>query len=275
METTERSSDDVRMELSRLRKDLDVQKELAALRMEVTLQLSYFKWAAWTVGACLAVLGFLGVKAWTDLTGSAQKLYEKQLGEMQERYSNLSRGFSLVDSGRTQQAMPYLTPLYEANRYDDPVVRALLYALHDLNDCQEGLRRVKELRQDEARFLRFKDPHIFNFAGIFLRDCSSDNRQALEEARQLFELILKRQSADDPERRFGLYSLFTYHAILGNLQAAESYLQNASSIQEDYPPMDGMRTDPWFKALRQRDDSLAKKLESLWSRVMKQRKGKT
>lgn len=143
METPEPSLDNIQSQLAQLKSSLDLQKEIASLRAEVTLQLSHYKWVAWTAGTILAVVGFFGVKAWNDLTGSAQKLYEKQLVEMQERYSNLSRGFSLVDSGRTRAAIPDSVPLYEANRYDEPVVRALLYALIDLNECQEGLRRVK------------------------------------------------------------------------------------------------------------------------------------
>ena len=101
METPQTTLDDVRAELIRLKEDLDVQKEIAALRMEVTLQLSYFKWAAGTAAVVLGVISFFGFRVWSDLTASARKASEKQIGEMRERYSNLSRGFSLVDSGRT------------------------------------------------------------------------------------------------------------------------------------------------------------------------------
>jgi hypothetical protein len=272
METPQATSEDIGAELSRLKKDLDVQKEIAALRMEVTLQRSYFKWVAWTAGICLAVLGFFGFKAWTDLTTSAQTLYEKQLLEMQDRYSNLSRGFSLVDSGRSRDAIPYLVPLYDANHYDEPVVSALLFALMDINDCQEGLRRLKELRQDEARFLRLQDPIIYHSAGVLLRDCSSDDTQALEEARNLFELSLKRSAADDPERRFSLYSLFTYYFIKHDLKTAERYLREASEIESDFlsaePPLD----EPWAKALLKRKDPIAKELKPLWTRIVKQQK---
>jgi hypothetical protein len=227
---------------------------------------------AWTAGTILAVVGFFGVKAWTDLTGSAQKLYEKQLVEMQERYSNLSRGFSLVDSGRTRDAIPYLVPLYEANHYDEPVVHSLLFALIDLNECQEGLRRVRELRQDEPRFLRLKDPHIYHQAGVLLRDCSIDNSQAIEEARTLFELSLKRSSADDIDRRFPLYGLFTYYFIRHDLKTAERYLREASGIQEDFLSAEAPIDEPWVKALRQRNDPIEKELKPLWSRIIKQGK---
>ena len=148
METPEPSLTSIQAELAQLKSTLDLQKEMATLRAEVTLQLSHYKWMAWTASAILAVAGFFGFKAWKDLTGSAQKLYEKQLVEMRDRYSNLSRGFIFVDSGRTTQAIPYLMPLYEGDHYDEPVVRSLLFALIDINDCQEGLRRVRELRQD-------------------------------------------------------------------------------------------------------------------------------
>ena len=272
METPQTTPDDLRTELIRLKRDIDVQKEVAALRMDVTLQLSYFKWVGWTAAVCLAVLGFFGFKAWTDLTASMRMLYEKQLSDMQERYSNLSRGFSLVDSNRTQEALPYLVPLYEVNRYDEPVVRSLLFALIDLSECDEGLRRVRELRQDESRFLRLKDPQIYNQAGTLLRDCSIDNSQALEEARTLFELSLKRSSADDLERRFPLYNLFTYYFIRHDLKAAERYLREASGIKEDFLDAEAPIDERWVQALRQRNDPIEKELKPLWSRIVKQRK---
>jgi len=272
VETPEPSLENIQAQLAQLKSALDLQKEIATLRAEVTLQLSHYRWVAWTAGAILTVVGFFGVKAWNDLTGSAQKLYEKQLVEMQERYSNLSRGFSLVDSARTRDAIPYLVPLYEVNRYDEPVVRSLLFALIDLNECQEGLRRVRELRQDESRFLRLKDPQIYNQAGKLLLDCSIDDGQALEEARTLFELSLKRSSADDLERRFPLYNLFTYYFIRHDLKTAERYLQEASGIQEDFLSTEAPINEWWVKALRQRKDPIEKELKPLWSRIVKQGK---
>lgn len=271
METPQPSLESIQAELAQLKSTVDIQKEIATLRQEVTLQLSHFKWAAWSAGAILAVVGFFGVKAWSDLTGSAQKLYEKQLVEMQDRYSNLSRGFSLVDSGRTRDAIPYLTPLYEANRYDDPVVRSLLFALSDIDDCEDGLRRVKEIRQDESRFLRFKDPQIFNLTGIILLNCSEGDSVVLEEARKLFDLSLKRMSADDPDRRYPLFSLFSYYFLKGDLQTAETFLRNASTIREDYPPQEGLLDEPWAKKMRQRNEPNAGKLKPLFDRVLKSR----
>lgn len=271
METREPSLENIQAQLAQFKSTLDLQKEIATLRAEVTLQLSHYKWVAWTAGAILAVVGFFGVKAWNDITGSAQKLYETQLVEMQERYSKLSRGFSLVDSGRTRDAIPYLVPLYEENRYDEPVVRSLLFALIALNECQEGLQRVRELRQDEPRFLRLKDPQIYNQVGELLRDCSIDNSQALEDARALFELSLKRSSADDLERRFPLYNLFTYYFIRHDLKTAEQYLREASGIQGDLAA-EAPINETWVKALRQRKDPIEKELKPLWSRIMKQGK---
>ena len=268
--TQQPSLESIQAQLTQLKSTLDLQKDIATLRAELTLQLSYFKWAAWTAGVILAVVGFFGVKAWNDLTGTVQRAHEKQLAEMQDRYSNLSRGFSLVDSGRTGAAIPYLIPLYEANRYDDPVVRALLFALSDLNDCEEGLRRVKEIRQDEVRFLRFKDPQIFNFTGIILRDCSVSDRTAIEEARKLFDLSLNRLSADDPERRFPLFGLFTYYLAKGDLQTAEKYLQNASTITEDYPPpVETLLKESWAKKILQNHEPNADKLKPLLDGVRK------
>jgi hypothetical protein len=268
---TPKATEDIAAELSRLKKDLDVHKEIAALRMEVTLQISHFKWVAWTAAVCLAVLGFFGFKAWTDLTSSARTLYEKQLTEMLTRYSNLSRGFSLVDNARARDAIPYLAPLYEANRYDEPVVRALLFALIDIQDCQEGFRRQKELRQDETPNLRLRDPQIYSQVGILLRDCSTDDSQALEEARSLFELSVKRSAANDPERRFPLYGLFTYYFIKRDLKTAERYLREASEIQPDFPSAEPPVGEPWAKALLERKDPIRKELEPLWTRVMKQK----
>ena len=271
METQQPSLESIQAQLTQLKSTLELQKDITALRAEVTLQLSHFKWVAWTAGAILAVVGFFGVKAWNDLTGSAQKLYEKQLTEMQDRYSNLSRGFSLVDSGRTTEAIPYLTPLYESNRYDDPVVRGLLFALSDIDDCEDGPRRVKEIRQDEARFLRFKDPHIFNLAGIILRDCTGGDSAVFEEARKLFDLSLKRMSADNPDRRFPLYSLFSYYFLKGDLRTAETFLRNASTIRADYPPREGLLDEPWAKKMLQRNEPHAGKLKPLLDRVLESR----
>ena len=271
MTTSHPSLESIQAELDRFKSTVDLQKEIATLRSEVTLQLSHFKWVAWTAGAIIAVLSFFGVKAWSDLTGSAQKLYEKQLVEMQDRYSNLSRGFSLVDSGRTKDAIPYLTPLYEANRYDDPVVRGLLFALSDIVDCDEGPKRVEEIRKDEARFLRFKDPQIFNLSGIVLRDCYSGDASMLDEARKLFEISLKHLSADDPERRYPLYSLFSYYFLRGDMQSAESYLRSASAIREDYPPVGGLLEDPWVKDMRRRNDVNVGKLKPMFDRILKGR----
>lgn len=269
METQKATTDDLAAELSRLKKDLDVQKEIAALRMEVKLQMSYFKWVGWSVALVVTISGFLGFRAWNDLTTSARSLYEKQLGEMQDRYSNLSRGFSLTDSGRTLDAVPYLLPLYESNRYDEPVLRALFYALIENNDCEEGLRRLNEVRQDDARFMRIKDAQIFSQAGTLLRNCSMDNAQALEDARRWFELSLRRSNADDPQRRYPLYGLFTYYFISHDLKTAERYLQEAFSIQAFVgPPVE----EPWAKRLFERKDKIAEELVPLWTRVAKDKK---
>jgi len=190
---------------------------------------------------------------------------------MQDRYSNLSRGFSLVDSGRTRESIPYLIPLYESNRYDEPVLRSLFYALIDINDCDEGLRRLKEVRQDEQRFKRLRDSQIYNQAGNILRDCSVDESD-LEEARSMFELSLKRTNADDIERRFPLYSLFTYYFIKHDLKASERYLREAANIQADYLGAEPPLEEPWVKKLILKNDPIVQELKPLWARVAKNKK---
>lgn len=271
METPEPSLENIQAQIAHLKSALELQKEIAAIRAEVNLQLSYFRWAAWTAGAILAVVGFFGVKAWNDLTGSAHKAFEKQIADMQDRYSNLSRGFSLVDSGRTRDAIPYLTPLYETNRYDEPVIRSFLYALVEIDDCDDGVRRVKEIRQDDARFLRIKDPQIFNLSGIVLRNCFPTDPAVIEEARKLFDLSLKRMSADDPDRRFSLYNLFSYHFLKGDFKTAETYLQNAATIREGFPQWEAVQADPWVKKLRAKNEASAAELKALFDRAVGKR----
>jgi hypothetical protein len=267
MDTQEPKSEDLKADLDQLKKALDLQKEIASLRMEVALQLSFFRWVAWTVGVCLAILGFLGFKAWSDLTGSAKTLLEKQLTEMSERYSNLSRGFSLVDSGRSRDAIAYLTPLYEANRYDDPVVRSLLYALVDSGECGGALTRIKEIRQDNVRFLRFKDPMIFNTVAWTLRDCASEKPEMLQDMPDMLELTLKRLPPEDPERRYPLFNFFAYYFIKGDLQRAEAYLARASSVQEDYPDLKVAKNEPWFQTVRRVRPAAESEFNSMWSRA--------
>lgn len=269
MGTPESALENIEVQLAQLRDRLDYQEEIATLRTEVTLQRSHIRWAAWTAGAILAVLGFLGIKAWNDITESTQKVYQKQLLEVQERYSKLARGFSLVDSGRNKDAISYLTPIYEANHYDEPIVSSLLYALSEIQDCEEGPLRVKELRQDEARFLRIKDPSVFQIAGGILRDCFTADPAVLEQARMLFELSLKRWSAGDPDRRYSLYGLFTYYWIKGDVKQAEAYLREAVSIKGGRSLLESTEGEGWADNWRKLNRSKAGNLKMLFDKVAK------
>ena len=267
--------DKLRSEISLQKEFADLRKELADLRLEVTLELRHFKWVAWTasvLGALLVgVAGFVGIKAWTDLTGTVQRAYEKQLGELGERYSNISRGFSLADSGRFQDAVPYLLPLFETNPYDDPVVRTLLRSLLSMEDCETGARVVAQVKKNEKRFMNFKDPFIYNIAGAIIRDCSTLDPASIKESREMSELTLKRLAADDRDRRHALYSMFVIGFITGDQKVAERYLREAVSIDGTFlgdPPTDEL----WMKQLSKQRGTAQKELAAIWKRVVKQGK---
>ena len=202
-------------------------------------------------------------------------MMSKQLSEMSDRYSNLSRGFSLQDSRRSAEAIPYLKALYDSNHYDEPVIRAYFEAMDGVADCDALLGRYKELSSVTSKFDAIKDPAVFNTLGFTLRNCGALNPIALPLAKSTVELSLQRYPKSDLFRRYPLYNLFTLAFIEGDLARAKNYIEDSATIVEDYPKdIEETKKEVWFPALMKKRPTADKELAVLWNDAMELQKQK-
>lgn len=79
----------LRLRIEELSKQLDVQKDLTSLRHQFELEISRLKWMAGFIGLLITFAGFFGVKAWRDVTSTAQRALDKQISSMSEESFDL------------------------------------------------------------------------------------------------------------------------------------------------------------------------------------------
>lgn len=224
----------LRAKVDQLSKQLELQKDLNEFRQKVDLELSRLKWIGTTIGMLIAVLGFFGIKAWQDLTNTAQKALTKQISDMSTAAFDLSRGFVLADSRRYQEAIPYLTSSYERNHYDESVDSALIDALINEDDYASALRIVQELKRDDRRYRSITNPRLYNNIGRVLLYYGLDNPTLLDEAGAMLDRSLRTFPTGDYSSKFPMFNLFRLYVVRGDYNSALDYLKDAYRIDKGY-----------------------------------------
>ena len=258
----------LKLQIENLSRQLAVQKEFAALREQVNIELSRLKWTGATFGLLIAFLGFFGIRAWKDLTEGAQKELDTQVSSLSTEAFALSRGFVLADVRRYREAIPYLIQSYERNHYDETVDSTLLDAFISDNDYSSALNIVSELKKDEKRFRAITNPLLYNNIGRVLMFYAIDKPELLDEAEQMLQKSLRLFPADAPSSKYPKFNLFRLYVVKGDYKRAAQYLIGAYRIDKGYGA-ESYVSDVWLTKLQSKMPEARKAAQRVIAEVSK------
>jgi len=253
------SIEKLREETAALKNELALQKEFAALRGQVTLELSRIKWAAAFAGLVLSVTAFFGYRTWQDVTESVRRKADQAIDDVSARTYELARGFALADSSRSREAIPFLDAAFERNHYDEPVAVAYLSALEDADEWDRGIVVINQLRSDPVRFKAFRKGLLYNNVGSILLSKGLVEPSHLADAATMLQLSIDRFGPEDADRKYPLWNFARYWLIKGDVTRARDYLEKSGWARSN--ALHDIKTDSWFKLL---PASRKGELEKLW-----------
>src|ERR1039458_3678511 len=230
MEPSDEQFAALKQQIEQLSKQLDLQKDFAALRQQVELEVSHLKWIGATVALLIAFFGFFGVKAWRDVTDTARTALAKQISQMSEQAFDLAHGFVLADARRYREAIPYLTKCYERNHFDESVTSAFLDALCSDGDYSAALGIIEELKADPKRFRQITNPLLYNNIGRVLIFYGIDKPGLLDEAERMLTKSLGSFTPDSYASKYPMFNLFRLYILTGDSKRAAQYLAAAYRI---------------------------------------------
>jgi hypothetical protein len=237
----------LRGETTALKNELVLQKEFAALRGQVTLELSYIKWAAGIAGLVLSLAAFFGYRTWQELTESVRRKADQAIDEVSARTYELSRGFALADTSRPREAIPFLEAAYERNHYDEPVVIAFISALEDAEEWDRGIVVINQLRSDPIRFKAFRNGLLYNNVGSLLLSKGLVEPTHVPDAAMMLQLSIDRFGPEDVDRKYPLWNFARYWIAKGDVTKARDYLEKSGWAKSN--AFNDIKNDLWFKLL--------------------------
>jgi len=268
-----RLEEQTKSQMDSLQKQMELSKQVEALRSEVHQELSYFRWIGVSATIVIAVAGvvggLVGYKSFSDYVGTVKQDVTVRLDRISSYYYDFSRANSLLLAKRWDEAIPPLIRCLEDNLYDESVLTWLLNAYDETERWEDAKDLIVRLKRDEKRYRQLKDPMTYNNMAVVQIGLGLDDQELLEEARRNLERARQLVAGDDREALSYInFNFWEYWVVKNDFEQAQQYVASLRGLPHPKDDWETAKKD-WkiFRLYLSKNPTKERQVMAMWKQI--------